>query len=528
MSAPGDPRWDRHCRCVSSDPGTGLSVDVGLTGLPDTFVEDMTTPVAAAFSAMASLEAGGLANADEGRAVGHYWLRAPELAPSAALAREIRDSWKKLSDFAARARHRFDEFVHIGIGGSATGARMLSQAWPDQRGRGRFPDGAFPDGVFLDNADPDEVARVLRLPAERLDRTLVSVVSKSGITPTPWQVMLEAERIFARAGVDFARHAVATTTAGSALAELAGERGWLEIFPLWEWVGGRTSVTSMAGLLPAALAGADTSAFLDGAASMDSATRVVSVRENPAAMLALTWFWLGSGRGEKAMVVLPYRDRLTAVVRWLQQLVMESVGKRLDRAGRVVEQGLTVYGHKGVSDQHSYLQQLRDGRADFFATLIGVHRDEGVPNALSDHLFGNLLGTLTALDERGRPVVLITLPDGRERSLGALVALFERAVGLYAELIDVNAYHQPGVDKHVALPMLELRNELLGLLAEHGEAMTAVELADATGQAARPDVVHRLLDHLAVARPETVGVTGARSPASARYFVRKDHHVREP
>lgn len=511
MSAPGDPRWDRYCRCVSSDPGTGFSVDVGLTGLPDTFVEDMTAPAAAAFSAMASLEAGALANADEGRAVGHYWLRAPELAPSAALGREIRDSWKKLSDFTARAGQRFDEFVHIGIGGSANGPRMLCQAWPGGRCRGRF----------LDNADPDEVARLLDRPAERLDRTLVSVVSKSGITPTPWQVMLEAERMFARAGVDFARHAVATTTAGSALAELAAERGWLEIFPLWEWVGGRTSVTSMAGLLPAALAGADSSAFLDGAASMDSVTRVASVRENPAAMLALTWYWLGSGRGDKAMVVLPYRDRLTAVVPWLQQLVMESVGKRFDRAGRVVQQGLTVYGHKGVSDQHSYLQQLRDGPTDFFATLIGVHRDEGTPNTLSEHLFGNLLGTSTALDERGRPVVVVMLPDGRERSLGALVALFERAVGLYAELIDVNAYHQPGVDKRVALPVLALRNALLDVLAENREPMTAVEVADATGQA-RPDVVHRLLDHLAIANPEKVGVTGARSPGSARYFVRKD------
>lgn len=513
MADPGHIRWDRYCRFLSIDSGTGLSVDVSLTGMPEAFVETMTAATSSALAAMASLEAGSLANADEGRAVGHYWLRAPDLAPSAELGQEIRSSWQALSGFAAQARQDFDEFVHIGIGGSAAGPLMLYEAWGD------FTTGCR--GRFLDNADPDGVLAVLDRPAARLARTLVSVVSKSGITPTPREVVRAAERAYDAAGLDFTRHAVATTTCGSALAKLAAGEGWLATFPMWDWVGGRTSVTSMAGLVPAALMGADVAAFLAGAAAMDTATRAGSAWENPAAMLALAWFWLGGGCGDRAMVLLPYRDRLTVLVRWVQQLAMESLGKRLDRAGREVRQGLTVYGNKGVSDQHAYIQQLRDGRDDFFATLVGVHTDRspGREGTLSDHLFGGLLGTLTAFADRDRPVAAITLPDRRERSLGALVALFERAVGLYAELIDVNAYHQPGVDKHTALPVLALQDDLIRALTGQGAPMTVTELADAAGCADRPDVVHRLLEHLVLAHPELVAVTGGREPGCASYFV---------
>jgi len=141
---------------------------------------------------------------------------------------------------------------------------------------------------------------------------------------------------------------------------------------MWDWVGGRTSVFSSVGLLPAALQGLDINAFLYGAKMMDDFTRNPEVSKNPAALLAWMWFHAGGGRGEKAMVMLPYKDRLLLFSRYLQQLVMESIGKENDLVGKKVNQGLTVYGNKGSTDQHAFVQQLRDGTADFFVTFIEV------------------------------------------------------------------------------------------------------------------------------------------------------------
>jgi glucose-6-phosphate isomerase len=518
MAGLGEAWWNRYCEYLFADASTGLSLDLSNVGFPEGHLDTMSARMDRVFAASTWLETGQIADVNEQRRVGHYWLRTPALAPNPRLTAEIEDSWTALSAFVERVRRerRFRTVIHVGIGGSATGPQLLCEAW-----RGR------PGGLavhMLDNADPDGVHRVLAELPGGLDQTLVSVVSKSGFTPTPWQVMLELERAYARAGVDFASHAVATTVAGSELDRHAQEDGWLATFPLWDWVGGLTSVTSLVGLLPAALAGADPREFLAGAAAMDATTRVQSVRDNPAALLALAWHWLGDGRGDKNMVVLPYRDQLTVLPRWIQQLVMESVGKAVDRTGRTVRQGLTVYGYKGVTDQHTYMQQLRDGRIDFFVTFVGTHRgevddptDTEPGGNLADHLFGGLVGSAMALRERGRPTIVIMLPDYDERSLGALVALYERAVGLYAELIDINAYHQTGIDKYTALPVLALQDEVLAHLAKAGEPMTAYAIADAAGHVADADVVHRLLDHLAAARADIVGMLPGRSPRDTRY-----------
>ena len=179
---------------------------------------------------------------------------------------------------------------------------------------------------------------------------------------------------------------------------MATQESWLGILPLWNWVGGRTSITGMVGLLPLALMKRDWRAFLDGAKQMDDATRELSLN-NPALWLAEMWFE-GNGRGDRNMVVLPYKDALGLLGRYLQQLIMESIGKREDLDGNVVHQGLTVYGNKGSTDQHAFVQQLRDGRHDFFALLLGVLQDrentsiEVEPNVTSGaYLLGFLMGT---------------------------------------------------------------------------------------------------------------------------------------
>ena len=159
---------------------------------------------------------------------------------------------------------------------------------------------------------------------------------------------------------------MAVTGEDSKLDNVAKSEGWLTTFPMYDWIGGRTSELSAVGLLPAALQGIDIQAMLDGAKEMDEATRVHHLRQNPAALLALSWYFSGDGRGEKDMVVLPYKDSLLLFSRYLQQLVMESLGKEQDLDGNTVYQGIAVYGNKGSTDQHAYVQQLREGVPNFF------------------------------------------------------------------------------------------------------------------------------------------------------------------
>ncbi|MGB1276933.1 MAG: glucose-6-phosphate isomerase, partial [Nannocystaceae bacterium] len=273
-----------------------------------------------------------------------------------------------------------------------------------------------------------------------------------------------------------------------------------------------TSVCSAVGLLPAALLGIDVHALLSGAAAMDAWTRTTAVRRNPATLLAAFW-WTQTGPGKpvRAMVTLPYRDRLQLLSRYLQQLVMESLGKKLDRNGREVWQGLTVYGNKGSTDQHAYVQQLRDGRHDFFALFLRVLADEPGPQLevepgvrTGDCLDGFYQGTRAALDEHGRQSATLVLNHLNATTLGALIALFERTVGVYAEMLDINAYHQPGVEagKQAARSRLALQARLLASLGDTPQTCEA--LADATE--APPLHVWQILRRLvATARAEQSG-----------------------
>jgi glucose-6-phosphate isomerase len=456
-------------------------------------------------------------------------LRAPELAPDRATARAVSQARYAVARFAGAVRAgrirgaggTFRDLIHIGIGGSALGPQLLCDV---------IGNPANPVTVhFLDNADPDGLETVLARLRSGLGRTLVSVVSKSGITPTPLLVLSELERRYRAAGLSLAGHAVATTMPGSDLAKRVTAEGWLASFPIWEWVGGRTSVTSAVGLLPGAVLGGNTGAFLAGAAAMDRRTRDPHAAGNPAMLLALMWFWLGQGAGRRDMVVLPYRDRLALLPRYVQQLVMESIGKRHDRRGRVVRQGLTVYGNKGSTDQHAYFQQLLEGPPDFFVTFVRTRQAAPAaapaagpavgPATLDDYLFASAEGARERLSERGRESITITLPDLGPRSLGALIALFERATGLYAELIDVNAYDQPAVDKHLAEPAVALQRSIRSQLDPGPGGRTAAELAAAIGQPERVEAVYAWLEQLAATPGRGVTRTGGTSPDLTRFHL---------
>jgi glucose-6-phosphate isomerase len=451
---------------------------------------------------MAALEAGAIANADEGRQVGHYWLRCPELAPEPATTAHISAEIDRIEAFAqdvisgtvqTPSGETFTDVLWIGIGGSGLGPLLMIRALQNE-GQG-LP------FHFFDNVDPQGLSRTLAALGERLTTTWVIVVSKAGGTPEPHIGMNQARLRLESAGGQWHKQAVAVTLLGSKLDQQAEAEGWLRRFDMFDWVGGRTSITSAVGLLPAALIGADGQAFLEGAAAMDEATRRAEVLANPAALLAASWYAAGGGQGRRDMVVLPYRDRLEVFSRYLQQLVMESLGKALDRDGMPVHQGLAVYGNKGSTDQHAYVQQLRDGLDNFFVTFI-----EGLDDPVdvgpindehpADFLEGFLQGTRAALSEGGRQSLTITLRRFDARSLGALVALFERAVGLYGELVNVNAYHQPGVEagKKAAAVILALQGRLEALLADGRE--WSLEELRAHLELASPEPLFWSLRHL--------------------------------
>jgi glucose-6-phosphate isomerase len=520
--------WESYKALLLDEPVLGFRLDLSRMALDEGALAAREPALAEAFAAMEALERGGLANPDEKRMVGHYWLRAPERAATPEITVAIRETQARVLDFAARVHDgrvkpgradRFRRVLVIGIGGSALGPQLVADALSSGADRMR--------PHFLDNTDPDGFDRVLGGLGEALAETLALVISKSGGTPETRNGMLEAAAAYAARGLDFARHAVAITQEGSALDRQAREQGFLERFPMWDWVGGRTSVTSAVGLVPAALQGIDVVAFLAGAAAMDELTRRREARRNPAALLALAWHAAGDGRGAKAMVVLPYKDRLLLFSRYLQQLVMESIGKEKDLAGRVVHQGLTVYGNKGSTDQHAFVQQLRDGTPDFFVSFVRVLRDreggslEVEPGATSgDFLDGLQLGTRRALYESGRRSLTITIRQLDPRSLGMLIALYERAVGLYASLVGINAYHQPGVEagKQAAARVLDLQRKVLAALAACGaEGATCEELSAAAGAPDEVETVFHVLERLA-ANPER-GVTkhAGASPFDATY-----------
>jgi glucose-6-phosphate isomerase len=381
----------------------------------------------------------------------------------------------------------------IGIGGSGLGPLLIIRALQKQ--------GEGLPFHFFDNVDPQGMSATLAALGPRLLTTLVIVVSKSGGTPEPRLGMEQARARLEALGGQWAQQAVAITMAGSHLDQRASQEGWLARFDMPDWVGGRTSITSAVGLLPAVLAGADSRGFLDGAAAMDGCTRVPSLLDNPAALLAASWYVAGEGKGRRDMVVLPYRDRLEVFSRYLQQLVMESLGKRLDREGNVVHQGLAVYGNKGSTDQHAYVQQLRDGLDNFFVVFIEALDEPSDIQPVdgenpADFLAGFLQGTRSALCEGGRQSLTLTLERFDARSLGALVALFERAVGLYGEWINVNAYHQPGVEagKTAAAQILTLQQRLEGALSD-GTPHDLKELGDALGLES-PEPLFWILRHL--------------------------------
>lgn len=514
--------FEHYSQTLLRFPDIGFSLDLSRMDIPSGFADQMRAQAEGALADLKKLEAGEIANPDEGRMVGHYWLRNPELAPNEEIKAQITEPLAALKEFAKKVHTgevappvggKFTKLLIIGIGGSALGPQLIEDALAEVDAIETY---------YFDNTDPAGMDKDLAAIGDGLGQTLSLVISKSGGTAETRNGMIEAKAAYEEAGLEFAKHAVAVTGEGSKLFKFAKEEGFITIFPMEDWVGGRTSVLSTVGLVPMALQGIDLDEMLAGAKEMDELTRSEKIEENPALRLALAWHHEGNGKGERDMVVLPYKDSLVLFSKYLQQLIMESLGKAEDLDGNLVNQGLAVYGNKGSTDQHAYVQQLRDGLHNFFATFIEVRKGrshlsttvDGV-NTSGDYLQGFLRGTRRALYENGRHSVLISIEEVTARSLGHLIALFERTVTFYASLVNINAYHQPGVEagKAAAGNFLDLLNQVRGHLT--AEKKEAKDVATEIG-GDEEDVFHALT-HLA-SNGEATQVRG-ESPASDRFFL---------
>ncbi|QFY42125.1 glucose-6-phosphate isomerase [Candidatus Methylospira mobilis] len=497
--------WQRYQDWLYHHAGLDLYLDISRMRFADPLVDQLKPKFDKAFQDMLALEGGAFANIDENRQVGHYWLRDPDLAPL-EFKKEIMETLDQIEIFARAVLEgsirppeapKFTDILSIGIGGSALGPEFVAEALSAD-----YPAMAI---HFMDNTDPAGIDRVLNQLKDRLRSTLVIITSKSGGTPETRNGMLEVKHAFELQGLDFPTHAVAITVPGSKMDELERMEGWLAEFPMFDWIGGRTSEMSAVGLLAAILQGVDVRALLSGAREMDEATRIADIKGNPAALLALAWYYAGDGKGAKDMVILPYKDSLLLFSRYLQQLVMESLGKEKDLDGNLVHQGIAVYGNKGSTDQHAYVQQLREGVPNFFATFIEVLLDregpsiEVEPGATSgDFLNGFLQGTREALYENNRDSITITIRQVDPRSVGALIALYERAVGLYACLVNVNAYHQPGVEagKKAAASLLDLQRRVMRAIQTSAGPHSISKLAEICGSPDQIEAVYKIVRHL--------------------------------
>jgi len=499
--------WKRFQKYLYTDDKIGFYLDVSRMYFHEDIFANMGEQLDQAFCAMDGLEEGAKVNVDEQRMAGHYWLRAAKLAPEKEITEAIDREIAAVKEFSLKilqgkilscGKSAFRNLLLIGVGGSALGPQLITDALLDKK-KSLQP-------FFIDNTDPDGIDRIISNIGGELKDTLVIVVSKSGRTVETCNGLQEIRQIFSAEGIDFSANAVMISTAGSELDKLARSEGWLKRFYIWDWVGGRTSVFSAVGLLPAALAGVDIDLFLAGARDMDESTRVKTARNNPSALLALMWYQATSGCGSKNMVIIPYKDQLQYIPRYMQQLIMESLGKKHSLQQKTVHQGINVYGNKGSTDQHAYVQQLVMGLDNNFVIFIEVLSDWRQDMRIvkkemgsGDYLRAFMLGTREALTRNKRGSITISLRKLDAYSLGALIAVFERAVGFYAFMVGVNAYDQPGVEqgKKSADMIIDMLAETKKYLKAHPKVWSTLEeIALAVNRPQEIENLYKILEYV--------------------------------
>ncbi len=372
---------------------------------------------------------------------------------------------KDILSYVNENKDATEAFVVLGIGGSALGPMAVQQAinHPFYNEMPREKRGGYPRLYVADNVDPEKLVYLFDI--IDITKCIFNVISKSGSTSeTMSQFMIIKELLEEKLGKEEAKkHIVCTTDCEKGnLIKIAKDEGY-KTFIIPSGVGGRFSELTPVGLLPAAFCGIDIEGMLAGAAYMDELCKNENIYENPAYMYAILNY-LGMEKGKNISVMMPYADSLKYISDWYAQLWAESLGKKFDLQGNVVNVGPTPAKALGVTDQHSQVQLYTEGPFDKMIVLMGVDRYKEtitIPKIYEDIPSLGFLGGVThnqliqveqmsteyALLASGKMNMTITLPEVNEFTLGQILYLFEVATGFAGELMNINAFDQPGVEE---------------------------------------------------------------------------------
>lgn len=375
------------------------------------------------------------------------------------------DVVKDINSYVQEVKNQIDNFVVLGIGGSALGPIAVQQAinHPYYNELPKEKRGNFPKLYVLDNVDPERITALLEV--IDLKTTLFNVITKSGSTSeTMSQFMIIKEMLEDKLGKEEAKkHIVCTTDASQGnLRPIADEEGY-KSFVIPAGVGGRFSELTSVGLLPAAMCGIDIEELLAGAGYMDELCKVEDTFKNPAHMYAILHY-IAMKQGKNISVMMPYADSLKYISDWYAQLWAESLGKKFDNKGKEVYVGQTPVKALGATDQHSQVQLYAEGPFDKVITFLGVDKYKDtldIPKIYGDIPSLGFLGGTThnkliqteqmateyALLKAGKTNMTITMPEVNEFTIGQILYMLEVATGFAGELMDINAFDQPGVEE---------------------------------------------------------------------------------
>ncbi len=374
------------------------------------------------------------------------------------------DILAEIEETAAAVRKEFDTFVVLGIGGSALGPIAVQQALkhmhynelPAEKRNG-------PRLYVEDNIDPERMEALLDV--IDIKKTCFNIITKSGATAeTMSQYLIISTALKEAVGDSWGKHIIATTDKEQGnLIRLALEHNF-KIFYIPSTVGGRFSELTPVGLLPAAVCGIDIRGLLEGAKAMDRRCQSSQIWENPALLEAVIQYIAMEEMDINVHVMMPYADSLKYMADWFCQLWAESLGKNVTRKGMAVNFGQTPVKALGVTDQHSQLQLYTEGPYDKIITFLHVgefsttveipHGCEEYPNVsflggktLNALIDAEYRGTQYALLRSGRMSQTIHLPAVNAHSIGQLIYFLEMTTAYVGELLDIDAFNQPGVEE---------------------------------------------------------------------------------
>lgn len=395
-----------------------------------------------------------------------------------------------VKEFASLVEGRFDNILVLGIGGSMLGGLAVTEAllkpyWNQLSDEQRS---GLPKIFFLDNIDPDTISGLLSF--LDLKKTLVNVITKSGDTAeTMSQFMVIKDLMEKTLGDDYRRNIVATTDKKMGiLRQLADQEGY-KIFYVPDDIGGRFSVFSSVGLVPFALVGLDIDKILQGIKDIDLELKNTDIHQNIAAQFALVHYLMDTKKGKRTTVLMPYSSRLKYISDWYVQLIAESLGKKVNRDGEVVNIGLTPVKAHGASDQHTKLQLFNEGPNDKVITFIRVNEFDTsleIPKifeytgigylggkTINDLLNAEADSTKVSLADNQRPTLTISIDKIDEYHIAQLLYMLEVQTAIIGELYNINTFDQPGVE--------QVKNYMYALMGRAGYDGSAEHLQQMIG-----------------------------------------------